>query len=99
MAEPKWTKGPWVLDTSGCIAADDGTKWPTKYIKCTSPWIEGAHRGDAEMMANQQLMAAAPELYGALEWFSLLSPEGFDHEGRAALVRALDALAKARGDD
>ena len=100
MAETKWTKGPWVLDDTGCI----GSKRPTRYIKCTSPWIEGAFKDDAEMLANQRLMAAAPELYEALE-----AAEGHlaDDLNNTALhpvgdcpvlwkVRA--ALAKVRGD-
>ena len=109
MAETKWTKGPWVLDDTGCIAVDDGSKWPTKYIKCTSPWIEGVFKDDAEMLANQRLMAAAPELYERLEDAKVTLEEAAkllaqefpslaNNIVNQCAIRCGDLLAKARGD-
>jgi hypothetical protein len=58
----KHTPGPWELTAGGMIRRV-GT---LGYIKCLNPWIEGAWDGDEEAMANNALMAAAPELLDSI---------------------------------
>lgn len=55
-----------------------------------------------EVEGNADLIAAAPEMYEALETLIRLSaegPEAFDGEPLEAIVAGQEALAKARGQE
>lgn len=56
------TPGPWLRGDNGGIRQTDGI---FAYVRYSSPWVEGAWSdADAspETIANDRLMAAAPEL-------------------------------------
>lgn len=70
------------------------------------PYIRGAGRviaslesgrNEVEDTANARLIAAAPELYGAL--VDLIGFLFHGKKDRQAILRATAALAKARGDE
>lgn len=88
--QPKWTPGPWIVFTSedewGC---DTFVGTLTDTLFDVRPW-----KGPAWQEANAHLIAAAPDMYAALEMAQLwLSVDGrFDMQGINA------ALAKARGE-
>ncbi len=102
--QPKWTPGPWAvfIDDSG----DKWTGWPLSIDAATDPDKTVVRTGgqwpydwdtatsQREAVANAHLIAAAPDLYAALEMAQLwLSVDGrFDMQGINA------ALAKARGE-
>ena len=93
MSEPKFTKGPWQSEISSegdCrVNSDSGFE--------NDCWIIANLYGpDAE--ANQSLIAAAPELYGALkELLHAVHTESYEGMKPAA-TKAQTALAKARGE-
>jgi hypothetical protein len=106
MSEPKWTPGPWRKKTNGNIgnsieaqsgrqahADDDGMRIVATYQECTASDQYAAQ--EENRAANGNLIAAAPELYEALE-------ECASHAGGDigdidwAMVRA--TLVKARGE-
>ena len=107
MSEPKWTKGPWhweVEDGSfmglyrpdGPLGVDSFVMWAQICTACQ----ERGNRCTAPNDANAHLIAAAPELYEALEnvvkfqeWIVLRPPKPDTVYGRAVRV-----LAKARGE-
>ena len=105
MAEPKFTPGPWkaffgtennrVLigigeEETGEGIADCGDRyWRGKF---------GLWRGnDEEAHANAHLIAAAPDLYAALEYFANCSTAERSKMYKP-IMRARAALAKARGE-
>ena len=113
MSEPKWTPGPW-------NAIDCGTGWVVGPREADSDdYIADVHLhthgiSDESAEANANLIAAAPELYEALEfllpWAEDGAEEGLHHhrntdEGRRRCKEALlkcnearYALARARGE-
>ena len=98
MSETKWTPGPWSVAGTCTVYAvsEDG-------VNIFDAQVQPGYAGDRrtpvnEITANAQLIAAAPELYEALEKmveddFKSGAP---DHYQRTASARA--ALAKARGE-
>ena len=88
--QPKWTPGPWRVlnDEAIKVASSDGSLATVTHIH-----LRG-RRDTSEVEANAHLIAAAPDLYAALEMAQLwLSVDGrFDMQGINA------ALAKARGE-
>jgi hypothetical protein len=101
MSETKFTPGPWALDQCGRIYV----------IRATDCSVGEAYRSDFDppslpTKANAALIAAAPDLYAALN--SLLKTVvddlgecGYDEEDIAdheGVKRATSALAKARGE-
>lgn len=105
MSETKWIEGPWETDRNnvhtGQIAVIhhcDGNDW----VEIWSPLACWAT--EAQMEASARLIAAAPELYEALQSaFEYLDaiPEaaaGGDDEAVRLARLARAALAKARGE-
>lgn len=97
MSAPKWTPGPWSFANGTLLRVSD-TKAP-QVVVCGVHRIGsqgGPARGDP--LANGRLIAAAPELYGALEAcireFGALAHIYSDE----TCQRAYAALAKARGE-
>lgn len=95
--ETKFTPGPWHDggEHGWSSAVFDANGLPIAF--CSVP-------GQGSRKANARLIAAAPELYEALDTLSLVvGLTAFKHEGqRAPLQEAVDAaraaLAKARGE-
>lgn len=106
MSEMKWTRGPWIPQAvtkdgdergSAFIVADNlgglvgaAHAWPTEIDE----------ENFARVEANAKLIAAAPELYDALEellseWFD---PEDTGTQDNPFVAKARRALAKARGE-
>lgn len=112
MDEPKWTPGPWAAIRHGAVVGGpefsfaQGSGRKQIAMACVVP--EGV---DGDKDANAALIAAAPDLYAALDELlrvveatekaifdrSLgLLPSEAEHE--AAINRARDALAAVRGE-
>lgn len=92
--ETKWTKGPWVIAFNGYYF-DVGPKNNSKDITVFPNVCIGVPN---ELEANANLIAAAPELYDALnyivtKWYGDVTDGGSDE-----LNKAISALAKARGE-
>jgi hypothetical protein len=98
MAETKWTPGPWTVaregDTVKVMAPPHFPEWDRVEIADLSFGDTLSRRG-----ANAALVAAAPDLYGALgalvrEQENYLTDDATD----IALAAARAALARARGE-
>lgn len=92
-----WTPGPWWVEGE-VVCAPDGDNFPW-YVaiaeRCGYP--------NDQSRANAHLIAAAPELYEALEALSehftqVVKAFRVDSEEHETLVAARAALAKARGE-
>ena len=116
MSDTKFTPGPWVVDFGGTtghiksVAKNKSSNTPT--VARYDIGIPGV--SEAEQYANARLIAAAPELYGALDEAvkdlvayqvnaRMASKDDSRWEGVSELVQpAIDscrsALAKARGE-
>lgn len=107
MSETKFTPGPWFANGHEVLAPDDGDEDPWS-VALASPC-----RGypNDQSRANARLIAAAPEMYEALDFLSAHArervsdaPEWRDDDTVQIVVtigdlrRARAALAKARGD-
>lgn len=104
MSEAKFTKGPWSVYAAGerwGIEADNSVF--SIVIFGDEDDDLGIHGRDIEnMKANAHLIAAAPEMYEALEWLECYAdaqvrrhPDAEDSKNWALV---LSALAKARGE-
>jgi hypothetical protein len=94
----EFTKGPWTVHKNGRIVLAGGIR----IYQSTGPGgaqsVQVQQRLNAELRANANLIAAAPELYAALEIVlnqSWDGPIGAEHHARK---QAAAALAKARGE-
>lgn len=98
MTERKWTKGPWLmkrgkLRKNGSIRIKfSGGTW----TNFATAWVRLADcRFDVdEGLANAHLIAAAPDLYEALE----MARVWLEFDGRFDMQGINAALAKARGE-
>ncbi len=90
MDETKWTPGPWrVSYYPQRVEADLPPGEPEYSIARTY--------ADRHAKANACLISAAPELYACAAFLAELSEDGFDHDGKTAILMARDACDKARG--
>ena len=103
--QPKWTPGPWAMETvrTSCGTCHRIGPFPRPaYASKPEGWAcvyddypPGV--GSPDLLANSRLMAAAPDLYAALEevapWF--YGEHDYDHPS-CRILRA--ALARARGE-
>lgn len=108
--ETKWTPGPWVVsDSQDEVSVCMGTAIDSPYeYTCGHVWQTPDvywSEADKEDIANAQLIAAAPDLYEALE--DMLSGWKYIRESHGDLYgvgwdraqnKARAALAKARGE-
>ena len=92
---PMWTPGPWHHHGPGSVrVCDGGHDLEAGCWTIAEAEIIGVERETAE--ANARLIAAAPELYEALDWLCAYAEES-TKPGEAYLQMARAALAKARG--
>lgn len=107
--ETKFTPGPWLADTrSGCLAVypldremDSPGIGPhdERNIHYSSKGAEydgDRWHMDEQSQANAHLIAAAPELYEALD--NILELASWEPYMDDAIIKARAALAKARGE-
>jgi hypothetical protein len=104
--EPKWTPGPWrngdpknLMSPGHVMAKRDG--WSSGYLVAACCGAsDSSDRGlRFEQIANADLIAAAPDLYAALDAMLRCEAEGGDLEDlRRVNAAAEAALAKARGE-
>lgn len=105
MSETKWAAGPWAYDPT----INRVYSVPNNMLVATV-WLGGltdTPSADPEWPANARLIAAAPEMYEALETVAQLlrdhhadqgAEDGWQNEElRDAWVAARDVLAKAEG--
>ena len=94
--QPKWTKGPWPIKPTGdfkrIVIGDGLVDGPGGY-EVAEVYSDDCDRDEA--MANAHLIAAAPDLYAALDGLLGLLDAGSLYEPQAYAARA--ALTKARG--
>ena len=114
MGEIKHTPGPWlvqhylVLTETGTLIADSNLTGPISIFNL-SPHLGNQHLSVDEVLANVRLIAAAPQMYDALEaveWIE--NPHGYGgkcpwcwnnpDQGHAADCQRQVALAAARGE-
>jgi len=95
--QPKWTKGPWA--GKGQTSEDDvfcGTMHRIcadgAWLAFVPTWKDNPDEA-SEAEANAHLIAAAPDMYAALEMAKLW----LDFDGRFDMQGINAALAKARG--
>ncbi len=91
--QPKWTPGPWRYDrTNGSPTTGE------HMIAGAKPGYLAEVRdcGSGDVRANTHLIAAAPDLYAALDGLLGLLDAGSLYEPQAYAART--ALAKARGE-
>ena len=93
MGETKFTPGPWTFEGRTIYALEEagwrrGEPVMRNRFDCS---VQGPFCPDAEKQANAHLIAAAPDLYDALDY--LLNDDTHD-----AREQARAALAKARGE-
>lgn len=100
MTERKWTSGPWgvgeynQLSDEIEITAEAG--FYVSSIDCDGVYDADGGEGSI-MIANAHLIAAAPDLYEALEYMMVCHRDIHDKECERALSMTKAALAKARG--
>ena len=114
----KHTPGPWPLETvrTSCGVCHRVGRFPRNTVvdkfgaACIYVDYPGGGDREEELLANARLIAAAPELYEALEEILLFVPVGYaptarphacvDRNARldAAMRAAVAAIAKARGE-
>jgi len=98
MSETKFTPGPWI---AAPMEGEPGHCFAAQVVRTDGAgrWIVDINSDDGEEMAtaNAHLIAAAPELYEALEPFEHLRPDSHCDSILALLPAVRAALAKARG--
>lgn len=107
MSEPRFTPGPW-WNESGTIHCKNPKVWTGECHSCVHPAIVNdvywkSDNPDAEHEANAALVAAAPDLYAALEKIRTICESLCgDADEQCAIIEireiAKSALAKARGE-
>ena len=98
----KWTPGPWKMETvrTSCGTCHRIGPFPRpNYASKSEGWAcvyddYPPGSGSPDLLANAHLIAAAPDLYAALEMAQLW----LDVDGRFDMQGINAALAKARGE-
>lgn len=95
MNEFKGTPGPWFGDNSRAIGPKSTEDDQSYGMIIPVGWVEFDHEVEVQV-ANQQMMAAAPELLEALEMLVVFTTP--TKRNAAALSKAYAAIAKAIGE-
>ena len=98
MTKPTFTPGPWIIDPDEtlplAVIVDDENGTGIAEIS-----VKPRREASAEVVANANLIAAAPELYAALD---AIVGRIWEHDERTEFYKAEDrgraTLAKARGE-
>jgi hypothetical protein len=99
--ETGFTPGPWRVGEYGIEGAIDERGYSTTVLRALDGHVYDEYDSDSATIdidnpADARLIAAAPELYEALEAIILGISQG--HAGAAAINAGVSALAKARGE-
>ena len=97
MSEPKFTKGPWKATYDSQLQALIEIYNTEDRIMVAVLPDRGTIEAMSEIEANANLIAAAPDMYEALETIERVAGIGM-MEDDPARVKARDALRKARGE-
>ena len=98
MSETKFTKGPWKATYDSQLqAAIEIYNTEDRVMVAVLP-DRGTIESMSEIEANANLIAAAPDMYEALETIERVAGIGM-MEDDPARVKARDALRKARGEE
>lgn len=95
MSEFKGTPGPWFGDDSRAIGPKSTEDDQSYGMVIPVGWVEFDPEIEAQV-ANQNIMAAAPELLEALEMLVVFTTP--TKRNAAALSKAYSAIAKALGE-
>lgn len=101
MSTPKFTPGPWVAGADGAdVCPSAGEKQHVELAHIVGPWSDSSWFGSEEARANAHLIAAAPDLYEALERaVRYFTDAGSNREAWGEMVHEWQqTLAKARGE-
>lgn len=113
MSDTKWTPGPWHLEDDhpkrAAVFVNDGDDWQVAVLYSGRGDADiqdsnGVWQNDPVRIANARLIAAAPELYEALEGIANhYDMDGYGEKAWKDLALemaelARTAMAKARGD-
>lgn len=98
MTEAKFTKGPWFIRAT----SRSGLEYEIKHSGGEIGWVNDNPSVDGSHQANARLIAAAPDMYEALESliYALENAPPLDMMKEIVLAgdKARSALAKARGE-
>ena len=99
----EFTPGPWTkeYDNHGNGSFSEWYDIGTKKNRVAQVHLPRRHSPAADTAkADASLIAAAPDLYAALDYFvsEYGEPDEHDQVGRAVYQKAIAALAKARGE-
>ena len=97
MIKPKHTPGPWTVELAEGVRVLDANGRRVASVSLLS-WKLAEPRSEAEICMNAQLIAAAPDLYEALEAIQKARFHPDPGEMSEANNMAAAALAKARGE-
>ena len=98
MSMTKPTPGPWIAYED----ARSSVTWVDAGRLCIAECPPG--EDGQKMFANARLIAAAPDLLGALQkmlrefGYDVVHPNGLIHDEHEAILSAIAAIAKATGD-
>jgi len=97
--ETKFTQGPWSFEYDGnsMFLEIDAYRGDDVFTVCEiETWID--EPDNSEVLANANLIAAAPDLYDALEKLMSWQVTHVNEWHNSAYDNAVRALAKARGE-
>lgn len=94
-SEFKGTPGPWFIDNGRAIGPKSTEDDQSYGMIIPVGWVEFDHEVEVQV-ANQRMMAAAPELLEALEMLVVFTTP--TKRNAAALSKAHAAIAKALGE-
>ena len=98
MTEWKWTKGPWVITDMGTLISEGGNVNHPIEVAGLNIAHFSRYECKTHQSANANLIAAAPDLYEALEnLLNVINGDGGTKPDARELCHA--ALAKARGEN
>ena len=98
--EAKFTKGEWLLTednfVDGCVLTSTERVGMSEICEISAAYLDGGSENsfEREQLANAHLIAAAPDMYKALE--DIIDTGYLDYTSR--YIPVFDLLKKARGE-